>query len=385
MIERTIQKLVRNTPFEDFRRTAEDFAADHHDVVVDSRSIACEAGDTLRYTTREREVNNLFNGQDGIVTVGGDCEFTKHAFQQLSERLDAPPTRWALNKAGDSLRADVMNAVIRHRESTSLMLRQDGNTLRAVLSDQYSAFNHTELLDLIAGAIETKMGEVGKEIRVFKGQIGDVMRGYVLLPNVTFARDPRANGQSEHGEGDQLNPGSNGGLHPAIYVTNSEIGTGKVRIHGGLYSSVCDNGAIYGWNEKIGLELIHRHVSRRTIASAVADSLVAAFELSEKMAHRFIYSQMIFLEPTKIEKLADSWAEKYGLTLESTEAWENMIEVEAAQNQRRGAPALFDAVNAVTFSAQNAIPDEAEVMERIGGDLLFAELPVEYLTLGQRE
>ncbi|MCK5558846.1 MAG: hypothetical protein KAJ01_10720 [Candidatus Hydrogenedentes bacterium] len=358
--------------WEEFMVKVRNWEADNHDQVVESRTIAYRDDDSLVHTAEVANAgdNPFYNGQP--LMEESASKLTRHALGQFIERMDGPPLRWFADErhTDGALRAEVMNDVIRHRENKELLLRnrnQGGETIvRSVLSDQYGVFNHDEFVGLIANAIDN-MSTVGERVEVFGGEIGDKMRGYVLLPNVVFGQDPRGNGR---GGGD---------LHPSVYIHNSETGTGKVRIHGGLYSSVCDNGVIYGWNQDAGLELIHRSISRRTIASMVADACVAAFKLSEEAAEKFIAAERIFLEPLAIENLATKWADKYGLTLGSVEAWSNMIEVESAQNGRRGEPTLFDVVNAATFTAQAQEPDERELMERLGGDLLFAELPERFM------
>lgn len=358
---------------ESFAVKVRQWEADNYDAVVDSRFIGYKQDDSIRYTAhpvKDEGANGLFG--ENVQMSGGEtnAKLTRHALAQLVERLDGPPTRWLHTKCDGLLRADVMNDVISHREAKDFLVRNriqdDGTAVRAILSDQYGVFNHDEYIGLVQGAID-QMGAIGNDAIVFHGEIGDSMRGYVCLPNVSFGADPR------NGGGHQL--------HPAVYIGNSETGTGKYRANGGLYSGLCENGYIFGWGSESALEGIHRNVSRRTIASQVADALAAAFRLSEEAAQRFVDSQAIFMEPNAIENLATKWGEKYGLTLESTEAWTKMIGMEARQQGRGDRPTLFDVVNAVTFTAQEQNPNEREVMERIGGDLLYAELPDRYLAI----
>lgn len=365
------------------------YAADCWDDMAPTREMAFTDGTTLRYKAQAGQADALFNrGEAGEIetTVG------QHAFGQLAERLDAPPIRWLLDErhVGPELRAHVMNLMLEARENSTILLRHKADTLRAVLSDQYSVFNHTDAVDLVAGALD-QMGDLGGDVQVHNPQVGDVLRAYVLLPRVTITQDPGARGGEHvaltpdtgnaHGPGGHEwtggDPrGNGGGLHPAIYLTNSEVGTGRVRIHGAMFRAVCSNGAIVGWKQGEGLDLVHRNLSRRTIASAMADALVEAFRMSEDAVNRFVASQAILLEPTKIGGLAREWGDKYGISLPNIEAWTKMVTAEAGANGRLEAPALFDLVNAATFLAQSVGgADEREALERVGGDLLYAELP----------
>ena len=367
-----------------FQAEAAEMAEGCEDWKVDSRGTAYVPGDRLRFTTD-------LSGGPGQPKVQGLGDLTPHAFGQLLERLDGPPAQWTGNPKhtdGD-LRAAVMNDLIRARKPVELLLRTRGDTLRAVLSDQYGPFDNVELLDMVGGAI-SQMGEAAGDVRVHKAQVGDELRGYVLLPGITFAPEPTGGKPG----GGMTTPdgwlpgdgrGNGGNLHPGIYVSNSEIGSGKVRIHGGLFRGACSNGMIYGWGAKDqgALELIHRGSSRRTMTSAVSDALVAALRLSEAGAERFIASQAEILEPRAIPKLAREWGDRYGLTLPSIEAWTTLVGAEAAANGRPKA-ALFDLVNGLTFLARDKRGQEGETMERLAGDLLFAELPVSaYVATGR--
>lgn len=365
------------------------YAADCWDDMAPTRELAFTDGSTIRYRAQPGQAEALFNAEEGAVI---QAEVGQHAFGQLAERLDAPPTRWLLDErhVGPELRAQVMNLMLEARENSTLLLRHKADMLRAVLSDKYSVFNHTDAVDLVAGALE-QMGDLGQGVRVHNPQMGDVLRAYVLLPRVTITQDPGAGGGGQAtltpDAGNPQGPaghewtggdprGNGGGLHPAIYVTNSEVGTGRVRIHGAIFRSVCSNGAIVGWKQGEGLDLVHRNLSRRTIASAMADALVKAFRMSEDAVKRFVASQAILLEPTKVGGLAREWGDKYGISLPNIEAWTKMVTAEAGANGRLEAPALFDLVNAATFLAQSVGgADEREALERVGGDLLYAELP----------
>jgi hypothetical protein len=360
-----------------FRNQLVEWSEHNHDVMVDSRGLAWEEQDWLRITAEiDREAFGVPVSEE--LWAG----MTRNAASQLLERMDGPSMRWFGDERhtdGD-LRSDVFGDLVRHRQPKRFMmrLREDDQrtppesyrtreaTLRAVLSDSYTAYNHTHLLYALESGIKLMKGY---DAEVFNAEIGDEMRAYVLFPGVTLGRDPRG--------GNGNGPQTGGGLHPAVYLSNSEIGTGRLRIHAAVFTGKCDNGAIVGWNQKAsGLELIHRGLSVTTVHSAVTDAMAECLELSEEATKAFIASQHVRFEPTRLQNLAEKWGSKYGLTLPSIESWQALITKEAADEGRVLEPALFDAVNAATWLAgQREDGGEREQMERMAGDLLFAEIP----------
>lgn len=327
------------------------------------RGLAYDAGDRLRFTGSADD--GLFAGAVSE-SVG---QLTLHSLRQLTGRLDGPSMRWLGDErhTDESLRADVMNAVIRARDDAELLIRRKGELVRSILSSSYSVFNHSTFIELVGGAL-SQLGDLGGDVKVHKAQVGDELRAYVLLPRVVFGTDP----------GNAIAGGTDGdggrSMNAAVYVSNSEIGTGKVRIHGGLFRLVCENGMIAWEREEGGLEFVHRGLSTRTMASAVADALVSALELSEAMADHFIASQAVLMQPGKIKGLASKWGEKYGLALSTVDDWYKLVGFEARMNGRDvGTVTLFDFVNAATYAAHDLEPAEAEQVERMAGDLIYSE------------
>ena len=380
LLENLRTMLEKAVPFQELQERARAYGEACYDQVGSSREMAYSLGDQLRYRGTGGAAG-LF-GENVATETGG--RMTRHALSQLAERLDGPPMRWLGDErhTNEALRADVMNALLLNRPASELLIRHRDDVVRAILSDQYSTFSHVDFLDLVGGAL-AQVPEIGDDARVHNAQVGDELRAYVLLPRIVFGPDP---GHDRLPPGREAPPGGGNGaepksqrgdpLHPAFYLSNSEIGTGKVRIHGGLFRVKCANGLI-GWErEQGGLDLVHRGLSTRTIASAVADALVEALKLSEELASRFVASQAVLLRPGKIEGLARAWGEKYGLSLPTVDAWYKLVGWEASLNGRTGDEvALFDVVNAATYVAHDLAPAEREQAERMAGDLLYAELP----------
>jgi hypothetical protein len=316
----------------------------------------------LSYQVEEQGASSFFGEE---VRSAIHTRWTRHALGQFVERIDAPRMGWIADDrhCDEILRRNVLETVQRERENMHFRMRTFDDLLRAVLSMDYSIFNHTKFIDLIGQALDA----AGWKVRVWNGTVGDEMRAYLLNRSIKFMDDPTS-------------PNGGSALHPAVYISNSEIGTGKVRIAGGLFRKACSNGMILGWNEENSLQLVHRHLSERTMVSAVADALVAAFKMSEEGASKFINSQNILLEPDRLEGLQEKWAKKFGITVESKEEWVSMVKAEAASNGRPRVPALVDVLNSATYMAQSRkVGKEREAIERMAGELMYAELPERFL------
>jgi len=134
-------------------------------------------------------------------------------------------------------------------------------------------------------------------VEVHRPQVDDVMRAYVLLRETQFdAGDPR----------------DGGGLFPGIHISNSEIGTGKARINGGLYRSVCENGLIMGWQQKESTELIHRWNAKAHMAVKINEAIASGLKMAEQAAIRFLDAQAVTLDLTKLDKIVNEIAKDVG-------------------------------------------------------------------------
>ena len=320
--------------------------------------------------------DNLFGKGVGIAG-----KLTDWAFDQIAERLDAPHVRWLSDPkhCPSDLRIEIMNKLVGIRPDARLFVRSKGDVIRGVLSDEYTKFDNKPLVDMVAQAI----AEMGVEPEVHRTEVGDEIRSYVLLPQVKFAEDPTKPIVSPNGTQGELpnmpgtstsfvqsSPYGDGGLHPAIYITNSERGGGKARVVGAVFRYVCGNGLIWGWNAQDVFAIRHRWISEGAMAILVAEAVGVAFKLSESAAMKFMASQEQRLEPKSLKPMIEDWATRYGLTIDAKENWLAVASGEAISYGRQGDPRLFDLVNAATYVAQSRTPDEREMMERMAGDLL---------------
>jgi len=275
------------------------------------------------------------------------------AWSQLVGRLDAPPVSWLLKdeRCTKELRAKIMNNLAVTRAKDGLFIRHKGDTVRAVLSDEYTRFDNVKFIDLIGQAIE----HLGYETVVLRPVVGDHLSAYILMPQITFNQDPNGHG----------------GLHPAVYVSNSEVGTGAARTAGGLYLDYCENGSIHGWKAEEALAVRHRFLSVGAMRSIVASGIAGALKMSEQAAKDYVAAQDIHLEPVNLKGIVDKWATKYGLTVGAKENWLAAAIGESSNQGRKPDPRVLDLFNGATYSAKliNSVP-ERELVERMAGDML---------------
>lgn len=320
---------------------------------------------TSRSFTFGRANSLSFGLPASTVKTGGTL--TPYALEQLTYRLDAPPARWLLDSSHcpEEEKVKIINDLLDLRPEQKTLLRSKGETIRAVLSDRYTKFDNTTLVEMLGEAVQG----LGTEARVHRAEVGDELRAYVLLPQITFAPDPSSRPGNHPG---------NGGLHPAIYVRNSEIGSGSAGFYGGLYRASCENGAIYGWNRDADRAFSFRHayVQEATMRVLVAEAIGVALNMTEEAAARFVASQEVHLEPPNLRGIVDGWAAKYGLSVEASTNWLAAVTSESAAYGRVDDPRAFDLINAATYTAQARPALERELMERAAGEMLSSLVPV---------
>jgi hypothetical protein len=336
------------------------------DETVQSRSLEFHGEKRLDFELGH-SASSLFSGARGTGYLNDN------AFKQVASRFGVPPV-WVMD--GDdcppALRKLVMDWKFGHVDDKKMLLRAtsdpDGDILRAVLSDRYQPYDHHDLW----GAIEAACATMPVQPWVLpRGPVGDDLRGYLVLDNVRFDADQRPihyPGQnpaipSRTGDG-----GGSGGLQPAVYFSNNEIGTGRVRISAGLFRSYCSNGMIYGWKEQSTLSVTHLWSQKNHIALAVHEAIANALTLSEEAASKMVAAMNVRIEPTKLDGIFEKWARTYGIALASKDAWRAMVSAE---------PSMFDAVNAATVLAQKQEPEECENFERMAGDMLASMTPTQ--------
>ena len=322
------------------------YASDCVDAISESKSFRFAEGNQV-----------AFEAGEGFSMVGTLNEW---AFGQVCSRLNVP-SGWLGNPdvCPENLKVDVLNDLASiYRDSANYLVRMKGNVIRALLSNQYSIFDNKEFVDLVGEAVST----MGITPSVARYSLDDDMRAYVVFPQITFAPDPQSPSRNN----------DDGGLHPAIYVSNSERGGRSAKVVGAVYRSICTNGVIFGWREENAFVVRHRFHSKAMMAAMVADGIAEGLKMSEEATRRFIASQDKKVAAPNLRHIVDEWAGKYGITIEARENWLASITNEAIVNGRHDDVRVFDMVNAATYVAQTRDGSEVEHIERMAGDILRA-------------
>jgi len=206
----------------DLRNLVDQYAEDCWDERLAAGDLHYVADKIVRYPTQP----TLFEQQSVLMELA----LNDYAYAQFNGRIGGPDLRWIgdPDRCPPDLEATILNRLLQKEAEAGreYLMRAQGDAFRAVLSTDYTVFDNNRFVGLVERGMET----VGKGVDAFvhRPSVGDRLRAYILLPQITFS--------------DKY-----GGLHPGVYIRNSEIGDGSARVTGGLYRSVCTNGIIYGW------------------------------------------------------------------------------------------------------------------------------------------
>ena len=325
----------------DLQKKAVEYAADCVDAKADLNGFAFAEANQLQFDAGGYKMAGTLNDW---------------AFMQICWKLNVP-AGWVGNPDAcpEPLKIKILNELATvYRDNANHLIRMKGEVIRAILSAQYSQFDNVQFIDIVAEAVST----MGIEPKVQRYTLDDDLRSYIVFPAITFAPDPQARN------------GNNGGLHPALYISNSERGGGATKVTGAVYRSICSNGMIYGWSEQDTFKIQHRYHSQAMMGALVADGIAQALKMSEEATMKFIASQDKKVSSVNLGGIVNGWAEKYGITVEAKENWLSAITNESLVNGRMGDVRLFDVINAATFVAQMQDGVMVEKIERMAGDIL---------------
>ena len=234
------------------------------------------------------------------------------------------------------LQAENLNHWIREeREKRETMFcRFDGDKLRAVFTDRYTAIDHTEIL--------SRMVEYGfsSETEVH----------YSLDQELLVLKVPDFTRMFGFGEQDKIVPG--------ISIANSEVGILAFSIESYFYRLVCSNGLI----AKTAVASRYRHVSRKALEE-FPDTLRQVVYESERNQGRFAISTQTRLDNPL--GTMGSFNKQFQLTKKEAEAVQRAWEIEQGFT-------MFHVLGAYTRGAHDPAlsAEECYKLERIGGVIL---------------
>lgn len=260
-----------------------------------------------------------------MVIRGEDYKLSDHAFNQLANKLRIPSPY--LKRCDSGLRAHNVNMWLEERE-TGLLIRTQGNVIRAVLSDKYRTINHLDLLNWLTDEISDDT-EVRYELN---GQ-------YMDLQVVA---------------GNNLNPRA---LRSGMYLRNSEVGSATVSIGALVFRTICLNGLVMSGGK---WSFNRRHVGKIDLISTVRNAFSTAIEMAKKARDDFNGLRSITApEPDKVlAKIASS----YDFTADEITAMNRAFSVEPEDT-------MFGVINALTRAGNDTklTLDSRHTMQKTGG------------------
>lgn len=299
------------------------------------------------------ETNPLF----GRVVYG--VEPNQNAQGQLGARLKFPAS-WVFSPDTADCTPEIRTSILNYkfnqsaREESMLWRLREGTILRAVMTDKYSRYDHATLWNAVTDGVN-KSGLAQLAPVVFRPYVDDKMTAYIIFPTVD-ASDPQTD-NPQTGEGRR----GKGGMHPAIYVSNAEDGTGSTRLAGGLYQSVCENGCIFGWKSESAINIRHRGHSDAEMAYAVSVAIVEAMKSASLGIEQYVNACKIQIESEMIPQLIDGWKSQFKVSENITDEWSKMM---VTQSSVHGLT-LADTVNGLTLiagaQANNAVREDLEI------------------------
>jgi len=276
----------------------------------------------------------LFHSLDRMRISGKEVEVLPSAQRLFANRLRVPHSY--LVRCPDELQAENLNHWIREeREKRETMFcRFDGDRLRAVFTDRYTAIDHMEIL--------SRMVEYGfsSETEVH----------YSLDREMLVLKVPDFTRTFGFGENDRIVPG--------ISVANSEVGILAFSIEAYFYRLICSNGLI----STVSVASRFRHVSRKALEE-FPDTLRQVVYESERNQGRFAISTQSRLDNPL--STIGSFNRQFNITKKEAEAVQQAWEIEPGMT-------MFHVLGAYTRAAHDPAlsAEESYKLERIGGAIL---------------
>jgi hypothetical protein len=258
------------------------------------------------------------------------------------------------------LEKTVLQRMMTEHAADTLLLRNfdsGAGVVRAVLSSDYTRYDHVRFLRNVRDVLQqTGTGEV----RVWNGYIGDTMGTYLVFPDQTpFTMENY----------ERPDRGGDGGLRPAIFLRNSEVGTLAAHITAGVLRLVCTNGLVT-WDARSSMVVPHRYKDGHEITVKVAQHLARAMDLATEQIEVLRQAQEVAI--ADVGAAIARWGEQYRLTQEQQHSWQHgtIAEADARGAWQKGETTLADVVNGLTRASQLEEDESRVELEIVAGRVL---------------
>lgn len=322
-------------------------------------------------------VTKLRLDDHAVLRVGAGKRFgiNKLAHAQLASYTSIPKQYYdRMLTANPALLADNVNNWLNHSEyakDTRMVRTLDGN-VRAFLSDRYRPLENEDLAEAALPVL------LDMDLWIVSCEITD-LRLYIKAVDRNIHKDVptgKKMGDSSHQFFDTVSP--------AIIISNSEVGAGRLSIETGVYTRACTNMAMIGANfkkhhlgakaELLGEDVQHllsdntKRLTDQAVWAQVRDVIKSAFDETKFAA---VTAKLTGATEDKIEtdvvEVVNKFAKRSALTEEVGGSILRRL-IEGGDLTRYGLHA------AVTRASQDVEDyDAATEMERLGGQVI--EMP----------
>lgn len=275
-----------------------------------------------------------FDSLSRMWIAGKAVEVLPSAQRLFCNRLRVPHSY--LSRCPGELQSENLNHWISQESEKreTLFCRFDGEKLRAVFTDRYTAIDHMEVL--------SRMIEYGFD--------PEVEVHYSLDQELLVLKVPDFTRTFGFGNNDKIIPG--------ISIANSEVGILAFSIEAYFYRLVCSNGLV----SKTAVASRFKHISRRALEEFPHILRQVIYE-SERNQNRLVISTQSRVD----DPLATigSFNRQFQITKKEAETIEQAWQIEQGYT-------MFHVIGAYTRAAHDSslTAEEAYKLERIGGQIL---------------
>ena len=254
---------------------------------------------------------------------------------QLCQRLEIPVRYY--RRLPVTMQALVANYDLSRQNGKSFLLRGKGQWVRAFLSDEYVAYNNSE----IAETVESLLAKPELTIRSF---VLDETHMFIKIISEEIW-DVEA------------------GLKAGIMIGNSEVGMGSVSVEPFVFRKPCTNDLIV--SQEKSFRHAHIHLTAFELTRRMAEAISQGFRVASSVMDAFLQSHQEPIEDPieMIKKIAEE--RQFSQKLKDEIVSSYLLEPE---------PSRFGVINAFTNTAQKLGPLQRIEMERFAGSLLQAPL-----------
>ena len=274
----------------------------------------------------------------GALRIGGggagggataEAALQPHALGQLAGRLGIPANY--LLRCEPELRANNVNRWLRDQQG-EVMLRMDGEEVRAVLSTRYRPVDNLDLVRMVSK-------QVSKETQIRFEMTATHFEMQVV---------------SRHGEN------GNDPLFGGVHIGNSEVGVACISISGLIFRVICLNGLIMGsGNHKIS----RRHIGNSASLNDIGGQVNRLIHAGHSAVERFKGTRAVHI--TDPAKVFERIVEHHDLSKDQHAAISYAYTVEPGLT-------LYHAINAVTRAGNSATLalEPRRQLQEVGGRML---------------